>query len=282
MKRFHNRNNWKLQALIVPAALLLFAIVGQRSVESCPKKAPQGIEPAHFVLVHGAWHGAWAWYKTKTQLEAMGHVVSVVELPSHGIDKTQPETVTLDDYTNRVVEAIDEAGEPVILVGHSLAGIVISGAAEARPDSVEKLVYLAALLLENGVSVFDIVALAPDAPIVADMIPGNGTMDINRDAVENLFYNMSPKADINLAESLVVVNPLYPLVTPISITEENFGSVPRYYIATTDDNAIPSYMQEYMYTSMPCEEVFTIHSDHSPFFSRPERLTAILQQIAAR
>ena len=280
MSRFFKKSNWKLQLLCGLAALLLFAFVGQKDVESRPLKGHPHFTPAHFVLVHGAWHGPWVWYKTKTQLEALGHTVTLVNLPSHGVDGAAPETVPLDDYTNRVVEAIDEAGEPVILVGHSLAGIVLSTAAEARPDSIEKLVYLAALLLPNGFSVFDLVALAPDAPIVGNMIPGDGILDLNREAAADLLYNMSPPADINLAESLLQANPLLPMVTPISITEENFGSVPRYYIATTDDYTIPPDMQAYMYTSLPCEDVYTIHSDHSPFFSRPARLTAILHHIA--
>jgi len=156
----------------------------------------------------------------------------------------------------------------------------LSTAAEARPESIEKLVYLAALLLPDGFSVLDLIALAPDAPIVGNMIPGNGILDLNREAAADLLYNMSPPADINLAESLLQANPLLPMVTPISITDENFGSVPRYYIATTDDNTIPPDMQAYMYTSLPCEDVYTIHSDHSPFFSRPARLTAILHHIA--
>ena len=277
MNSFPRIGNWKLHLAIGMLSLLLFSVTGPRAATSCPSRPT-----AHFVLVHGAWHGAWAWYKTKTQLELLGNTVTVVDLPSHGIDRTPPETVSLDDYVNRVVEAIDDAGEPVILVGHSLAGIVISQAAEARPDAVDKLVYLAALLLQDGQSVFDIIALAPDAPLVADMILGNGTVDVNRDAAADLFYNLSPQADITLAASLMVANPLYPMVTPISITEENFGSVPRYYIATTDDNTIPSDMQTYMYTAMPCDEVFTIHSDHSPFFSRPALLTAVLLQIVIR
>ncbi len=276
---------WKGPFSIGIVVLALVTVIGSRNVRSDPSEPPAGLgcfTPSHFVLVHGAWHGGWTWYKVKTQLENFGHDVTIVELPSHGIDKTPPETVTLDDYANRVIEAVDEAGEPVILVGHSLAGIAISTAAEARPDSVDKLVYLAALLLENGVSMWDVVALAPDAPIVANLLLGDGIVDINRDAAEDLFYNMSPATDIALAESLIVPNPLIPMATPVAVTEENFGSVPRYYIATTNDNTIPPYMQEYMYTTLPCDDVFTIHSDHSPFFSRPVVLTSILRRIAAR
>ena len=281
MNGFSRTPCWKLHLSIGVIALTL-TVSGPGTAQDRHSGAPTCGDPAHFVLVHGAWHGAWAWYKTKTQLEKLGHTVTTVELPSHGIDHTSPETVTLDDYVDRVAEAVDEAGEPVVLVGHSLAGIVISMAAEARPGAVEKLVYLAALLLEDGQSVLDIIALAPDAPLVANMIPGDGVMDVNREAAADLFYNLSPPTDITLAASLMVPNPLLPMVTPISVTEENFGSVPRYYITTTEDNTIPSDMQTYMYTVTPCEAVFTIHSDHSPFFSRPRELSSILERISNR
>lgn len=277
-----SRTRLSLRLPVVLSAVLFCATVAASSAQADPPRGPRCADPAHFVLVHGAWHGAWAWYKTAAQLEKRGHTVTTVNLPAHGIDRTPPESVTLQDYVDAVIDAIDEAGEPVILVGHSLAGIVISSVAEQRPESVEKLVYLSALLLPDGFSVFDLIAMAPDAPMVAQMIPEGNTLDINRDAAIDIFYNLSPPAEIKLAESLLVKDPLLPMVTPLSLSDEGFGSVPRYYIATTEDNAIPPDIQQYMYTLQPCEDVYTIDSDHSPFFSRPSRLTGILLRIAAR
>lgn len=106
--------------------------------------------PKHFLLVHGGWHGAWAWYRIETQLEARGHTVTVIDLPGHGIDTTDPGSVTLADYVARTVDILDNASMPVIVVGHSAGGIVLSSAAEARPRAVEKLVYVAAFLLQRG------------------------------------------------------------------------------------------------------------------------------------
>jgi pimeloyl-ACP methyl ester carboxylesterase len=57
-----------------------------------------GAAPPPFVLVHGAWHGARAWYRVRALLEAAGHPVTVPHLPSHGIDRAAPAGVTLDDY----------------------------------------------------------------------------------------------------------------------------------------------------------------------------------------
>ncbi|MBN2529430.1 MAG: alpha/beta fold hydrolase [Deltaproteobacteria bacterium] len=283
MNWFSHGNNQKSHVFQVLAVFLLalaLASVSPQKSEAGHKNTPKCSDKYHFILVHGAWHGGWAWYKVQTQLEKAGHKVTVVDLPGHGIDKTAPETVTLADYANRVIEAMDDANEPVVLVGHSMGGVAISMAAEARPDSIDKLIYLAAFLLEDGVSLIDIASIDTESTVGANLIPGNGILDINRDVVEEAFYGMSPESDITLAKSLLVVNPLLPIVTPVSVTEQNFGSVPRYYIATTNDNSISPDIQEYMYTTTPCEEVFTIHSDHSPFFSRPTHLTKLLLRIA--
>ena len=86
-----------------------------------------------FVLVHGAWHGAWCWDELAPLLG--GHV-EAVDLPGHGADTTPVAGCTLDAYVARVVEALERAPEPAVLVGHSLGGITVAQAAERRPDEV--------------------------------------------------------------------------------------------------------------------------------------------------
>ena len=93
----------------------------------------------HFVLIHGAWHGAWCWYKIVAGLEEAGQRATALDLPSGGIDGSPPDTVTLEAQANRVIALLDSLSEPVVLVGHSAGGAVISLVAEARPQKVEKL-----------------------------------------------------------------------------------------------------------------------------------------------
>ena len=88
---------------------------------------------ATYVLVHGAWHGAWCWFKVIPLLEKRGHKVVALDLPSHGRDKTPTSSVTLQSYADRVCQTLDECSEPVVLVGHSMGGVVITQAAEQRP-----------------------------------------------------------------------------------------------------------------------------------------------------
>ena len=112
----------------------------------------------HFVLIHGAWHGAWCWYKIVAGLEEAGHRATALDLPSAGIDGTPPGTVTLQAQADRVIAFLDSLSEPVVLVGHSAGGAVISMVAETRPQKVEKLVYLTAFLLPDGLSQVSVAA----------------------------------------------------------------------------------------------------------------------------
>lgn len=115
---------------------------------------------ATFVLVHGAWHGAWCWDRVAPRLRAAGHRVHVPTLTGLGerASELTPD-VGLATHAGDVVAALGEAGEPVVLVGHSYSGLVVRQAADAFPEAVARLVLVDAWFGPDGVSLFD---LAPD------------------------------------------------------------------------------------------------------------------------
>lgn len=241
----------------------------------------QAAPSKHYVLVHGAAHGAWTWYKIATLLNQAGHSVTSVDLPAHGIDGAVPGGVTLGDYAQAVIDRIDAIEGQVILVGHSMGGIVISTVAEARPDKIEKLVYLAAFLLTDGTSLFDVFSQDVESLVLQNLIvdPDAGTADVDRSQIREIFYNTSPPSDVTLASVLLRPEPLIPLVTPLVLTPERFGSVRRFYVTTLQDQAITPPTQEMMYTQTPVERVYQMNTDHSPFFSRPLQLLLVLLDI---
>src|SRR4051794_1073601 len=97
-----------------------------------------------FVLVHGAFGGAWCWEPVAVELRQRGHSVVAVDLRGSGGDRTPGEEVTLDAYAERVCEALAAGPEPAVLVGHSMGGVVITQAASRCPRQVSRLVYVAA------------------------------------------------------------------------------------------------------------------------------------------
>jgi pimeloyl-ACP methyl ester carboxylesterase len=237
-------------------------------------------DPKHFLLVHGAWHGAWCWYKIVVGLEAAGHRVTTLDLPSGGIDGTPPETVTLQAQADRVVAVLDALSEPVILVGHSAGGPVISLAAEARPRAIEKLVYLTAFLLPDGGSQVAVVGRDPESLIAKHLLfHPEGTIDVDPAWRRAVFYADCDDRDVALAQSLLKPNGLRPSTDPVHVGS-NFASVRRFYITCRHDRAISPSAQQSMYTALPCEMVLPIASSHSPFFSHPEALLRALAKIA--
>ncbi|MFN8886472.1 MAG: hypothetical protein ACK5WF_03355, partial [Cyclobacteriaceae bacterium] len=83
-----------------------------------------------------------------------------------------------------------------------------------------------------------------------------------------------------LAKVLLSHEPIITGMTPLQLTEQNFGRVPRYYIECTEDKAVTPFIQQKMYTETPCSKVYKIQTSHSPFFSQPAELVNLFLEIA--
>ena len=237
---------------------------------------------ATFLLVHGACTGGWCWEKVVPLLEAAGHKACAPDLPGLGDDQTPPANVTLADNVDKLARILDKMEEQVILVGHSLGGVTISQLAEARRRKIKALVYVCALLPTSGKSGRNMTSLEPDTlfPLSRQVSPDGKTYTFARDKLPSLFYaDVSPE-DRYKAMQRLRPQPLAISTTPLTLTEERFGSVPRWYIECIHDNAIRIALQRTMAKETPCK-VLRLECGHSPFFSNPEELVEYLEMIAA-
>ena len=105
---------------------------------------------ATFVLIAGAWHGAWCFERVAPLLQLHGHSVITPDLPGTGADRTHLSQVSFDGWSKFVAELAASQSEPVILMGHSRGGMIISQAAEYAPHAIAKLVYVTAALPRDG------------------------------------------------------------------------------------------------------------------------------------
>ena len=229
---------------------------------------------SYYVLVHGAWHGSWCWEKVVPILREAGHEVVAPDLPGHGEDQTPAAEVTLAAYAERVCDILDEQPEPVVLVGHSMGGLVISEAAERRPEKIGLLVYLTGFLLPNGRTLLETGQTDEEAIVLSniDVDEEKGIVSIRKDAAKDAFYGDCSEEDVENAKERLIPQPLAPLATPVGVSEENFGRVRRAYIECLQDRAIGPATQKRMYTELPCEKVVSMETSHSPFLSAPEEL----------
>jgi pimeloyl-ACP methyl ester carboxylesterase len=231
-----------------------------------------------FVLIAGAWHGAWCWEKITPLLEAQGHRVLTPELPATGADPSDPSGVTLESWACFVAEIFAAVAEPVVLAGHSRGGIVISRTAELIPDRVRRLVYVSGYLLQAGSTLAEVARRDRDSLVPPNMVPAASgvTCELRRGVIREALFAQCLEADYEQAIARMTPEPLKPLVTPLRITEPRFGVVPRVYIECSQDRTITLAAQRSMQAALPCDPVFTLASDHSPFLSHPERLAQLL------
>lgn len=236
-----------------------------------------------FVLIAGAWHGAWCWHRLTPLLESSGHRVITAELPGTGADATHPANISLETWARFVADVAD-AHECPILVGHSRAGIVISRACELAPDRIGMLVYLSAYLLTRGSTMADEARRDSGSLVPDNMVPAASGLSCTLEPtiVRDAFYGDCDEATVAFATARLAPEPLKPLVSPVRVTDARFGSVPRAYIECTRDRAVSLAAQRRMHAALPCDPVITLDSDHSPFLSHPRELAAALAGLSAR
>ena len=235
-----------------------------------------------FILIHGSWHSSWNWHRVIPILEKQGHRAIAIDLPGMGRDKTPIQEVKMQSTVEKIVKLIDSIEGKVILVGHSKNGIMISQAAEYRPDKIEKLVYLAAYLIPNGKTQREY-SLQDTQGVLKPYVTMHEELKAHTLQPEIYKEGLYADCDDNiteLAKLLLSHEPVESGITPLQLTEENYGRVPRIYIECTEDKAVTPFIQRKMYTETPCEKVYSLPTSHSPFFSKPQELSDIFLEIA--
>lgn len=233
---------------------------------------------ATYVLIAGAAHGGWCWHKVVPLLEARGHRVLAPDLLGLGADRTPVAELSLQSWIDQIVDLVSAQPEPVVLVGHSRGGIVISSVAERIPDRIGRLVYLTAFLLKDGQSLGDVARTDERSVIGPNLVidEAAGTWLIRPEvAVHGFFADCSPE-DLDYTFQRLRPEPLFSMTTPIHVTGERFGTVRRDYIECLQDNAITIDCQRRMRAELPCHAVTTLNTSHSPFMSSPEELVSAI------
>jgi pimeloyl-ACP methyl ester carboxylesterase len=215
------------------------------------------------VLVHGAWHGSWCWDPLLAELTALGRPAHAVDLPS----ASAPE-YALEADAKVVREKVGSVDGPVLLLGHSYGGIVVSQAAVGARN-VARLVYLAAFQIEEGESLLS--TLGQEVP------PGMEVSVPVLDDSADRFY-----ADVPAESARDALSRLRPHSTQ-SWLDGQVGAawrdIPSTFLLCERDRALSPALQEQM--AARADEVRRLDTGHSPFLSAPGELAALLDEIAS-
>lgn len=228
---------------------------------------------ATFGLVHGSWHGAWCWERLVPELEARGHRAVAVDLP------VEDPAAGLTRHAELVADALADAEDDVILVGHSLAGSTIPLVARHRP--VSHLVFLCSLVPRPGGSVTD--RCAVESVYVAGFVGNTLLRDDGasywpdpKEAIR-CFYHDCTAADAAWAVSRLRPQSAAPRLEPWPV--DALPDIERTSILCREERVIDPSWSRRMSRDLLGVDPIELDGGHSPFLSRPVELASALAQL---
>lgn len=235
---------------------------------------------AHFLFLHGSWHGAWCWHKVLPHIKVAGHSAAAIDLPGRGRSPATPSMVSLSRAV-RAAEAHLSPQEKTTVVVHSRSGIIASTLAESAPDRIARTIYLASFMLPSGKRVLDY--LPDKGSLLTRHIEVNriGLWDwLKPEAYREGLYADCSEEDVALCSMLLTREPARPALTRLKLSDARYGQVPRAYIRLTQDRAVSLALQDRLINETPVERVESIEASHSAYFSKPEELAATVVKLA--
>jgi pimeloyl-ACP methyl ester carboxylesterase len=239
-----------------------------------------------FILIHGAWQGAWAWDTVVPRLRAAGHDAIAVDLPGNGHNPMPPADVNLERYAAHVAGIVDATVGPVIMVGHSMGGTAAAQACELRPERIALAIFLAAFLLPDGMSVLEFYEanLEPWMRGAHKRVSYDDTgllSTVDPVSAVEVFYHKADRALAETAARKLTPQPEGGRRSKLRLSAEGFGTVPRIYIEAQSDRSVHLPLQRRMQQMSPCLAVYGLDSDHAPQLSDPDGLVALLLRAVA-
>jgi pimeloyl-ACP methyl ester carboxylesterase len=240
---------------------------------------------ARIMLIHGAFGNASCWDRVVPGLRHAGHTVEAIDLPGAGSDPTPVADVTLDAYAQKVCEAL-AAGPAAVLVGHSMGGMVITEAAARCPEHVAQLVYVAAFLPADGQSLLDITHLpeaagdAVQSNMVVEGEPPVAVMPVA--AARDALHGSCDDEQAAFGIECLGPQPVVPFTQPVQLGGAASAPRPPAYVMCLRDRAVLPALQRRMVEAAGCDPVIELDTDHCPWASCPQDLSAALNQIAGR
>jgi len=222
---------------------------------------------SNVVLVHGGFVDGSGWQPVYDILTGHRYHVSVVQNP----------TLSLEGDVAAARQVIDAQSGPVVLVGHSYGGMVITGA--GTHDQVAALVYIAAFAPDAGESVDTLIANPPPgAPVPPILPPAHGFLLLDRDK-----FHASFAGDLPAGQAAFMADSQVPWGVDAlggTVAQPAWRTRPSWYLVTTEDRMIPPPAQRAM-SQRAGSKVTEVAASHSVFLSQPAAVAALIEQAAA-
>jgi len=229
---------------------------------------------ADFGLVHGAYHGAWCWERLTPELERLGHRVFTVDLPA------EDPRAGAAEYAAAAMTAFADAGEDLVLVGHSLGGLTIPLIAASRP--VRQLIFLAAMIPRPGQTHDEVMAAEPDM-----VLPGpeggayrgsDGAVRWRPEAAASWFYADCP-AELAAWAAARMRGQFWTITSEMSPLSAWPGTPCAYLLGAHDPVINPAWSRSAARTVLGVPPV-ELDVGHTPFLAAPALLARVLIDVS--
>lgn len=219
------------------------------------------------VLVHGAWADSSSWLSVMERLRRDGYPVRAIANPLQGLAGDTA-------YVSSYLSAIDG---PVVLVGHSYGGAVITNSAVSDPD-VKALVYIAGFIPAKGETVGDLAAKSsPPIPLIGTETPGGTEVSIDPDHFREVFAG---DVDRNTADGMAAAQrPANIKAVYDASVEEAFRAIPSWSLITRQDHAIAPDVQRFM-SKRAGSHIKEVNASHAVMISRPGAVAETIEDAA--
>jgi pimeloyl-ACP methyl ester carboxylesterase len=264
-----------IATILITMAAAAVGLVSVNAGGASADHRPESPKPT-IVFVHGGWADASGWNAQVADLQKRGYPVIAPANPQRGLKSDS-------DYIRSVLTTIDG---PIVLVGHSYGGAVISNAAVGVPN-VKALVFIAAFAPDAGESLAQLVTMNPGTGIGPDTLtprpyplPGGGQgtdLYLTVDGFRNAFAGDVPRkiADQMQAEQ----RPFSQEAFAEPSAEPAWKTIPSWYLLTTQDKAIPPVTQRFM-AQRAGAHIEEVRASHVPMISKPDSVTRLILEAA--
>jgi len=236
-----------------------------------------------FLLVHGSWQAGWSWQAVRDRLQACGYRTLAPTLRGHapGDDRA---AVSFADYELSVLRALDrETDGPVLLVGHSFGGAVISRIAELRPERCHSLIYNCGFVPRDGESVADNLPVHMlEAIRHLSANSADGSVALPYEVFRNGFVNAADEETARVLYERFTPEPYTPIFEPLALPRNHHHGIPVTFIACRQDQSLgPGIFHPGQSSRLERPRVIEIDGDHEALLTNPGALSdALLEALA--
>jgi pimeloyl-ACP methyl ester carboxylesterase len=240
------------------------------------------MQQSTFLLIHGSWQAGWAWRHVREHLDAAGSRALAPSLPGHAPDEDRS-AVTFADYESAVLEVLERESGPVVLVGHSFGGAIISRIAELRPERCERLIYYSAFAPWDGESVADLLPTAfLDAFRQLSAQSKDRSVSLPYALLRSQFFNTVDEDTAQRLISRFTAEPAAPVFEPLALPRNHQHGIPTTFISCRNDQAMPPGLFHPGQSSrLQAARLIEIDGDHEALLTNPGQLSqALLAAVA--